>query len=80
MPIRVVTKEERYIYELSLTLEHSMPISSPAAAGLTLGADRLSFKLCVNQKHPCRLTLSLFYLLKSIMVDGIVASLSQQDQ
>ena len=35
MPIRVVTKEVRYIHELSLTLEHSMPISSPTAPGLT---------------------------------------------
>ena len=35
-PIRVVTKEVRYIHELSLTLEHSMPISSPAALGLTV--------------------------------------------
>ena len=35
MPIRVVTKEVRYIHELSLTLEHSLPISSPAASGLT---------------------------------------------
>ena len=35
MPIRVVTKDVRYIHELSLTLEHSMPISSPAAPGLT---------------------------------------------
>ena len=35
-PIRVVTKEVRYIHELSLTLEYSMPISSPAAPGLTL--------------------------------------------
>ena len=34
-PIRVVTRELRYIHELSLTLEHSMPISSPAALGLT---------------------------------------------
>ena len=34
-PIRVVTREVRYIHELSLTLEHSMPISSPAAPGLT---------------------------------------------
>ena len=34
MPIRVVTKEVRYGHELSLTLEHSMPISSPAASGL----------------------------------------------
>ena len=35
MPIRVVTKEVRYIHKLSPTLEHSMPISSPAAPGLT---------------------------------------------
>ena len=34
-PIRVVTKEIRYIHELSLTLEHSMFVSSPAASGLT---------------------------------------------
>src|SRR6185312_6596688 len=34
-PIRVVTREIRYIHELSLILEHSMPISSPAALGLT---------------------------------------------
>ena len=34
-PIRVVTREVRYIYELSLTLEHSMPGSSPTAPGLT---------------------------------------------
>ena len=34
-PIRVVTREVRNIYELSLTLEHFMPISSPAIPGLT---------------------------------------------
>ena len=34
-PIRVVTKKVRYIHELSLTLEHSMLISSPTASGLT---------------------------------------------
>ena len=33
--IRVVTREVKYIHELSLTLEHSMPMSSPAAPGLT---------------------------------------------
>jgi hypothetical protein len=32
-PIRVVTREVRYIHGLSLMLEHSMPMSSPAAAG-----------------------------------------------
>ena len=36
MPIRVVTKDIRYIYELSLTLEYSMIVSSPAAPGLTI--------------------------------------------
>ena len=35
MPIQVVTREVRYIHELSLTLEHSVPISSPVAPGLT---------------------------------------------
>ena len=33
--IRVVTKEVKYIHKLSLTLEHSMLISIPAAPGLT---------------------------------------------
>ena len=36
-PIRVVTKEVRYIHELSLTLKYSMPISSLAVPGLTEG-------------------------------------------
>src|SRR6185437_1272577 len=36
-PVQVVTREVRYIHELSLTLEHSMPISSPAILGLTAG-------------------------------------------
>ena len=35
MPIWVVTREVRYIHELSLILEHSMSVSSPAAPGLT---------------------------------------------
>ena len=34
-PIRVITREIRYMHELSLTLEHSMPLSSPATLGLT---------------------------------------------
>ena len=34
-PLRVITKDVRYIHELFLTLEHSMPISSPAAPDLT---------------------------------------------
>ena len=37
-PIRVVTRKVRYIHELFLTLEHSMPISSPAAPGLIVSA------------------------------------------
>src|SRR6185295_9510366 len=41
MPIRVVTKEARYIHELSLTLEQSISISSPAVPGLTVGARQL---------------------------------------
>ena len=36
MPIRVVTREVRYIHELSLTLEHSMSVSSPVALVLTV--------------------------------------------
>ena len=36
-PTRVVTKEVRYIHKLSLTLEYSMPINSPAAPGLIVG-------------------------------------------
>ena len=35
MPIRVVIKEVRYIHDLFATLEHSTPVSSPAAPGLT---------------------------------------------
>ena len=34
-PIWVITKEVSYIHELSLTLEHSISISSPAVPGLT---------------------------------------------
>ena len=39
MHIRIVTKEVRYIHKLSLTLEHSMPMSSPVAPGLTVSAE-----------------------------------------
>ena len=35
-PIQVVTRGVRYIHELSLILEHSMSISSPAVPGLTI--------------------------------------------
>jgi hypothetical protein len=35
IPIRVFTREVRYIHELSLILKHSMSISSPAVPGLT---------------------------------------------
>src|SRR6185436_18870014 len=34
-PIRVVTREVRYIHELSLILKYSMSVSSPVAPGLT---------------------------------------------
>ena len=34
-PIRVVTREIRYIHELSLTVEYFMSINNPAAPGLT---------------------------------------------
>ena len=44
MPIRIVTKEVRYIYELSLTLEHSISINSPAVPGLTAG----NCQICVG--------------------------------
>ena len=36
MPIRVVTKDVRDIHEISLALEHSMSISSPAVPDLTV--------------------------------------------
>ena len=45
MPIRIVTKEIRYIHELSLALEHSMSISSPAVPGLT-GRKEETIGLC----------------------------------
>ena len=35
MPIRVVTREVRYIHVLFLILEHSMAMSSPAVPGMT---------------------------------------------
>ena len=44
LPTRVVTREIRYIHELSLTLEHSMPISSPATPGL-IGYERGWWKI-----------------------------------
>ena len=44
-PIRIVTREARYIFVLSLTLEHSMPISSPTAPGLIALA-------AICPKHP----------------------------
>ena len=42
-PIRIVIREVRYIHELSLILEHSMPISSPTALGLTAAFCFFSF-------------------------------------
>ena len=41
-PIHLVTREVRYIHELSLTLEHPMPISRPAAPGLTARSSQRS--------------------------------------
>jgi hypothetical protein len=53
MPIQVVTKAVRYIYELSLTLEHSISISSPTVPGLTgLGVVPES---CIILDHPTSL-------------------------
>ena len=34
-PIQVVTRKVRYIHELSLTIEYSMPTNSPTVPGLT---------------------------------------------
>ena len=56
MPIRLVTKEARYIHELSLTLEYSMPVSSPAAPGLTArlvacGATSPSYQSALSLPH-----------------------------
>ena len=47
-PIRVVMREVRYIHDLSLTLEYSMPISSPAAPG-PAGVENLAGRLRVLQ-------------------------------
>ena len=57
IPIWVVTREVRYIHKLSLTLEHSMPISSPAAPGLTHYETHLNMSLGsngVDQVHSLR--------------------------
>ena len=56
-PIRVVTKEVKYICETSLTLEHSMSVISPAAPGLTAGADRVPAR--DNSCRPGRARLAL---------------------
>ena len=53
MPIRVVTKDVRYIHVLSLTLEHSMSISSTAVPGLTMCVDYTSLnKACPKDPFP----------------------------
>ena len=49
--IRVVTKEVMYIHELSLTLEHYMPISSPAAPGLTQVGKTLNISKTYSSKR-----------------------------
>ena len=51
MPIRIVTKEVRYIHKLSLTLEHSMSISSPAAPGLTVRMAGVDLEWSHNMAH-----------------------------
>ena len=55
--IRVVTKEVKYIYEPSLTLENSMSVSNPAAPGLIAGADRVPAR--DNSCRPGRARLAL---------------------
>ena len=54
-PIRVVTREIKYVHEQSLTLEHSMPISSPAAPGLTesTSEERRAPMVCVTSDGWC---------------------------
>ena len=55
MPIRVVTKEVRYIHELSLTLEHSISISSPAVPGLTVTVMMMQTWEHLQQSMLCHL-------------------------
>ena len=50
-PIRVVTKEVRYIHALSLTLEHSMPIRNMMVQA-TQGLDRLGPQILRNTLRP----------------------------
>jgi hypothetical protein len=52
-PIRVVTREARYIHELSLTLEHSMLISSPTAPGLIRVTWNVLAKYCWRPTTTC---------------------------
>ena len=65
-PIRVVTKEVRYIHVLFLTLEHSISISSPAVPGLTVpegGDDKQSAETPAGKLVvPCRKGILLFAL------------------
>ena len=63
MPIRVVTKEVRYIHEISLTLEHSMSISSPVVLGLTLGAVGTPGRLADQAHGLHRLSFVMWLLL-----------------
>ena len=55
-PIRVVTKEVRYIHVLSLTLELSMPMSSPAA-----GSDTISCQCPCSKKSNLIYTFSRYF-------------------
>ena len=52
MPIQVVTKEVRYIHELSLTLKHYMSISSPSVPGLTVSLTRV-LPPGLTRESPC---------------------------
>ena len=60
--IREVRKEVRYIHRLSLTLEHSMPISSPAAPDLT--SPRALRSRVLQASSTCRGVFEYFNLSK----------------
>ena len=66
-PIRVVTREVRSIHELSLTLEYSMPVTSPAAPGLTspraLRSRVLQAKYMAGRLRVLRVVRTSFWLL-----------------
>ena len=74
-PIRVVTREVKYIHQLSLTLEHSMPISSPAAPVLTLAVLHLSLIFFpAGLVRDCDVTYSSFLIYCSVKEFGRIAT------